>query len=145
MDSEFYKKITVDVKTPEQIFVEIINFVQCNKNINKDIGNSISTNIINYSKIRNFSKETYVYNSDIIISDTFKVHFYFSNHRSYFSIDPKEICNFEESISFLQLINLKYCEKLFKEYNIDTFIYNFNKNSTKNTNKEISTQTNSIT
>jgi hypothetical protein len=147
MESEIYKKLTKDVKTPEEIFLEIINFVKNNKNNNEDNrenkNNIVFTNLLGYSKMRNFSKENYVYTSDIQISEIFKVHFYFSNKRSYFSIDPKKNCNYEEYFSLMQLINLIYCDKLFKEYSIDTFIYNFNQNSSKN-GKEISTQTNLI-
>lgn len=147
MESEVYKNLTKDIKTPEQIFLEIINYIKFNKNNDEDNrenkNNIVFTNFFGYSKMRNYSDENYVYTSDIPISKIFKVHFYFSNKRSYFSIDPIKNSNYEEYFSLMQLINLIYSEKLFKEYSIDQFVYNFNKKTVKN-DINISTQTNLI-
>jgi hypothetical protein len=128
-----------NLKSPEKCFLEILEYINVNfsngYNVIEDNSN-IFTNVINYS--RYFRNETnhlnhplcnkqinYVFQGDIPLNDTFYMHFYFSNQRSYVSIDVlNDRVNLEDCIAEIQLITYKYTEILYRYYNIDEFIYN---------------------
>lgn len=122
------------MKTSEECFLEITNRITSELNNDKDDGHSIVNNIIHYYKVRNFDKD-YVYKGSIVLekcentNNIIKMDYFFSNKRSYLSINKKNII--EGEYNKLQYYLLLYTDKLFIKYNIDTFIYGLNLNNSK--------------
>jgi hypothetical protein len=123
------------MKSPEVCFLEIITSIQVNfeEGRNKiDNNENIFTNSINFSKnleyktryLCNSKSKTldYTFKGDIRMDNKFNMHYYFSNLRSYISIDTT--IDLEQEIPRMQLNTFKYTELLYKYYNIDEFIYN---------------------
>jgi hypothetical protein len=104
---------------PEACFLEIIKFVKENKNSFEDIEDNVTSSVLSYSKMRNF-KGTYTYENVFAIGEGACLHFYFSNKRTYISIDKKDMTDYE--VSKFQYYLLLYTEALFQKYNIDLFI-----------------------
>lgn len=121
-------------KSIECCYLQIIN----SKKNNSVEGNKI-TNVINYCKLRNFSEYNYEYSGNIVLNGdeptkvdqlikdipVYTLHYYFSNKKSYISVDCS--INSEYYIPFIQYKLLKFTEKFFGLYNIDTFLANYNK------------------
>lgn len=113
------------MKTSEECFLEICNKIkndiENNKNLKIDKGETLMTSIINYSKNHNY-EGYYVYDGYIILSDEnfIKMKYYFSNKRSYISIDDPSLD--ENNITKYEYILLKYIDTLFFKHKIDIFI-----------------------
>lgn len=123
------------MKTSEECFLEICNKIKNdidnnNTNLKVDNGENIITSVINYSKIHNY-KGYYVYDGNIILSDEhfIKMKYYFSNKRSYISIDEDYLK--ENDIVKYEYILLKYIDTLFFKHNIDIFINSLHNNKNK--------------
>lgn len=119
------------LKSPENCFFEIISYIKNNNVHMKDDNSFINKNVMNYSKLRNYSDKDYVYTNEIKLDEKYNLFFYFSNKRSYISINLNNeyllenfIEIYEKNYIFIQYILLIYSEKLFKKYNIDEFICN---------------------
>lgn len=131
------------MKSAENCFLEIVSHVQNQRVTARDKGEKFLTNIVNYSKIlehktrhlaiHQSSSVEYVHMGDLDLSNKFTLHFYFSNKRSYLSIDlnEKDVTNAELQLSAVQLYTLKYTELLYKFYTIDEFIFNLELNKSQ--------------
>lgn len=102
-----------------QILQQIISTTHC---IGKtDNGEFIITSSVCYSRMCHVETETsYVFDGYIPIAEGFTMHYFFSNKRSYISIDNAEMT--ETDMSKCQLYLLKLCEKFFIHYKIDLFV-----------------------
>ena len=121
------------MKSPETAFLEIIETIQENisqGNQKIDDNKRIFSNTFNFSrplehKTKYFCRDsegvTYVFEGFIDLDSEFSLHYYFSNKRSYVSLDTRQSDVFQK----MQLFSYKYTELLFKFYNIDEFVYNF--------------------
>lgn len=116
------------MKTSEECFLEICENIKREiksvTNFKIDNGEKIMTSVINYCKIHNYSG-SYVYDGYIILNRTIeghftKMHYYFSDKRSYISIDDGNLT--ENEISKHEYYLLLYIDKLFINYKIDKFI-----------------------
>jgi hypothetical protein len=125
------------MKGPEIAFLQIMQSIQENYEvgINKlDVNENIFTNVLNCSKnlenkTRYLCKKSdavhYVFEGAIELDELYTLRYYFSNKRSYISLDPSSGHWVEDKIPYMQLNTLKYTELLYKYYNIDEFVYNF--------------------
>jgi len=124
------------MKSPEVAFLQIMQSIQENFNEGTariDNNDHIYTNVIHCSrylenKTRYLCRKTegtinYVFEGTIDISNNLNMRYYFSNKRSYISLDTNHA--FEENAAFMQLNTFKYTELLYKFYNIDEFVFNF--------------------
>lgn len=112
------------MKSPENCFAEIVD--QVRKTINEgeylveDDGEYITSSIC-FSKIEsiesNFVFEGFV---DLESSDA-RLHYFFSNKRSYISIDKNNMSDVE--VAKFQYCLLILIDKLFVSYKIDCFVY----------------------
>lgn len=110
------------MKSAEECFLEIVEYVKCNKHeclIKKDNNERIITSSILYSDTKSFDGE-YVAEGYIEYSVDSELHFYFSNKRSYISIDKRGMSDLD--VARFQYTLLLLTAKLFGKYNIDHFI-----------------------
>ena len=111
------------MKGPENCFLEIILSLHQIKKIEDD-GKSVISSSVSWSKCRNFNGYDYVYESVVKIDIGYYLHYFFSNKRSYLSINCEtENQSKENQSKDIEKLSL-YVDKLFKAYKIDEFIYN---------------------
>jgi hypothetical protein len=116
------------MKSAEECFLEIVKLVKCNKEecLDKEDNNErIITSSILYCDSKSFDGN-YVADGYISYAAETNLHFYFSNKRSYVSIDKQ--CMSDDDVVRFQYNLLLLTAKLFGKYNIDYFIYNIVKN-----------------
>lgn len=118
------------MKTAEDCFLEIVEYIKRHPNNNIDEGEGIVDNVISYYKLRNFNRN-YVYKGSIVLEKTcgnsVNMNYYFSNKRSYISLYTKnKYQNDTTDFNKLQYNLLLYTEKLFIQHKIDAFIYGLN-------------------
>jgi len=111
------------MKRAEDCFIEIVEFVKHKKHEclkRKDNNERIITSSILYCDRTSFDGE-YVAEGLIEYASDVSLHFYFSNKRSYISIDKKSMT--EMDVARFQYTLLLLTAKLFGKYNIDHFVY----------------------
>jgi hypothetical protein len=112
------------MKSAEECFLEIVEFVNRNKDTcleKEDKGEKIITSSILYCDSKSFDRN-YVVNGYISYATETNLHFYFSNKRSYLSVDKQRMSDLD--VARFQYTLLLLTAKLFGKYNIDYFIYN---------------------
>jgi hypothetical protein len=102
-------------------FMDIIGYVQANKNKVVDRDEDVMTSFVCFSKIKH-QRHTYVYEGYISLNTHFDMHFYFSHKRSYISIDIGSLIDYDDVR--LHCFLMRYVESLFVKYGIDEFIAN---------------------
>lgn len=111
--------------SPYICLLEIIQRIQESTNSGQDIGKSVMTSPICYSKLRNFSGE-YEYEGLLDVSSGTQLHYYFSNKRSYISLDKNNpMC--EVDVVKLQYYLLRYVQVLIYDHKIDAFVHGLQK------------------
>jgi hypothetical protein len=107
--------------SPYKCFLDIIQQIQESTHSGQDTGKSVMTSPICYSKLRNFSGE-YEYQGLLDVSSGTQLHYYFSNKRSYISMDKNEtLCEVDDAK--LQYFLLRYVQVLICDHKIDAFIH----------------------
>jgi len=114
------------IKTVEECFLEICNKIQTEKISGIDYNENIITSFINYSKLHNY-EGNYMYNDYVILKSGIKLKYYFSNKRSYITIDEfSDTFIKENDTANYQSLLLEYIDGLFIKYKIDVFINSLN-------------------
>lgn len=109
-------------RCPERCFIDIINYVQGRIDAkNADYDENVYTSLVSYSKMRNFGG-VYGHGGAVKVGEKVWLRFYFSNRRSYISVDCKERDDTDYNMTKSQYLVLRYAQKLFGDYNIDSFI-----------------------
>lgn len=113
------------MKTPENVFLDIVQHVRKFKNNKKDDGKTLGA-MHAFCKLRNF-EENYVYEGAVHLTIDLQVVYFLSNQRSCMSIKHLPSAEEYQSLKTLQLLSQKYTDKLFFVYSLDEFIANLHK------------------